>query len=76
LGHDGLPVSFRSDRYMDSGKGAPRLLPWSGDYADYRSVGGLLVPHHFIRYWHVHGQRVPYVDFVLEPPQYDMPEPY
>jgi hypothetical protein len=61
---------------MDSGKGAPRLLPWSGDYADYRSVGGLLVPHHFIRYWHVHGQRVPYVDFVLEPPQYDMPEPY
>ncbi|HWO09301.1 MAG TPA: DUF6544 family protein [Polyangiaceae bacterium] len=74
--HDGLPRSFRSERYMDSGKGTPRLLPWSGDYADYRPVGGLLVPHHFIGYWHVDGQRVPYVDFVLEPPEYDVPEPY
>lgn len=76
FGPDGLPRSFSAERYMDDGKGSPRLLPWSGDYEDYRSVDGLLVPHHFIGYWHVDGERVAYVDFVLEPPQYDVLEPF
>ena len=76
FGPDGLPRSFSAERYMDDGKSSPRLLPWSGDYEDYRSVDGLLVPHHFIGYWHVDGERIAYVDFVLEPPQYDVPEPF
>jgi hypothetical protein len=76
FGPDGLPRSFSAERYMDDGKSSPRLLPWSGDYEDYRTVDGLLVPHHFIGYWHVDGERIAYVDFVLEPPQYDVPEPF
>jgi hypothetical protein len=76
FGEDGLPCSFHADRYFDTGSGQPRLLPWSGDYADYRRVDGLLVPHHFVGYWHVDGQRVPYVDFILEKPEYDVREPF
>jgi hypothetical protein len=76
FGEDGLARSFSADRYLDSGAGEPKLLPWSGDYEDYRAVDGLLVPHHFIGYWHVAGERIPYVDFVLETPEYDVREPY
>jgi hypothetical protein len=76
FGEDGLARSFSAERYLDSGAGAPRLLPWSGDYEDYRAVNGLLVPHHFIGYWHVAGERIAYVDFVLETPEYDVREPY
>jgi hypothetical protein len=76
FGDDGLPRSFRAERYLDTGSGEPRLLPWSGDYEDYRRVNGLLVPHHFIGYWHVDGQRIAYVDFLLETPEYDVREPY
>ena len=76
FGDDGLPRSFQADRYLDTGSGQPRLLPWSGDYADYRRVSGMLVPHHFIGYWHVDGQRIAYVDFVLETPQYDVRDPF
>jgi hypothetical protein len=73
---EGLPRSFHAHRYLDTGSGEPRLLPWSGDYADYRRVDGLLVPHHFVGYWHVDGQRIPYVDFILETPEYDVSEPF
>ena len=76
FGDDGLPRSFQADRHLDTGSGQPRLLPWSGDYADYRRVSGMLVPHHFIGYWHVDGQRIAYVDFVLETPQYDVRDPF
>jgi hypothetical protein len=76
FGDDGLSRSFRAERYMDTGTGEPKLLPWSGDYADYRRVNGLLVPHHFIGYWHVDGQRIPYVDFLLETPKYNVREPF
>lgn len=72
FGDDGLARTFRADRFLDTGTGQPKLLPWSGDYEDYRQVGGLLVPHHFIGYWHVDGQRIPYVDFLLETPEYDV----
>jgi hypothetical protein len=76
FGDDGLARTFRADRFMDTGTGQPKLLPWSGDYEDYRQVGGLLVPHHFIGYWHVDGRRIPYVDFLLETPEYDVREPF
>jgi hypothetical protein len=76
FGEDGLARSFSAERYLDTGAGEPRLLPWSGDYKDYRSVNGLLVPHHFIGFWHVEGERIPYVDFVLDTPEYDVREPF
>jgi hypothetical protein len=76
FGSDGLPRSFRADRYLDTGSGEPRLLPWSGDYEDYRWVDGLLVPHRFVGYWHVDGERVPYVDFSIDTPEYDVGEPF
>jgi hypothetical protein len=76
FGDDGLPRTFRADRFLDTGTDEPRLLPWSGDYEDYRRVNGLLVPHHFIGYWHVDGQRIAYVDFSLETPEYDVREPF
>ncbi len=73
FGADGLPASFAAERYFDSGQGQAQLLPWSGTYEDYRRVNGLLVPHHLVAYWHVGGERVPYVDFLLETPEYDPP---
>jgi hypothetical protein len=76
FGADGLPRSFHAERYLDTGHGAPRLLPWSGDYDDYRRVGGLLVPHHLVGYWHLDGERIPYVDFWIETPEYDVREPF
>jgi hypothetical protein len=71
FGSDALPRAFFADRYLDTGKGQPELRPWSGDYTDYREVAGLLVPHRFIGYWHIDGQRVPYADFLVETPEYD-----
>jgi hypothetical protein len=76
FGDDGLPRSFQADRYLDTGAGQPRRLPWSGDYDDYRRVDGVLVPHHFVGYWHVGGQHIAYVDFILETPEYDVREPF
>jgi len=76
FGADGLPQRFSAERYFDTGRGRAELRPWSGDYADYREVDGLLVPHHFVGYWHVDGGRIPYVDFQLERPEYDVAKPY
>jgi hypothetical protein len=77
FGEDRLPRSFSADRYFDAGRGPALLKPWSGDYADYREVqDGMIVPHRFIGYWHVDGTRVPYVDFQLEPPEYDVQRPF
>ncbi len=76
FGADGLPRAFHAERYYDTGAGQPELRPWSGDYLDYRNVGGLLVPFHFIGYWHVGVQRIAYVDFELETPELDATDPF
>jgi hypothetical protein len=76
FGADGLARGFSADRYFDAGSGTPELLPWSGDYEDYREAAGMLVPHRFVGYWHVGGKRVPYVDFRLETPEYDVAAPF
>lgn len=46
---------------------------WSDE--NYRRVNALLPPHHVIGHWHIDGQRVPYVDFLLKTPEY-VPEPF
>ncbi len=76
FGDDSLPRGFSAERYFDNGKAPPRLLPWSGDIADYRVIDGMLIPHHFVGYWHVGGTRIPYVDFWLERPQFDVTSPF
>ncbi len=76
FGADGLPRAFHADRYYDTGKGKAELRPWSGDYLDYQPVEGLLVPFHFLGYWHVNGQRIAYVDFELETPEIDATAPF
>jgi hypothetical protein len=76
FGEDGLPRLFSAKRYFDSGKGQAVLRPWSGDYGDYREVAGMLVPHHFVGYWHLDGKRIPYADFEIERAEYDSPAPY
>jgi hypothetical protein len=76
FGDDCLPRGFFADRYFDTGEGQAQLRPWSGDYADYREVEGMLVPHGFLGYWHVDGERIPYVDFLLERPEYDAKTPF
>jgi hypothetical protein len=76
FGGDALPEGFFAERYFDTGTGRPELRPWSGSYTDYRKVDGMLIPHHFIGYWHVDGERVPYVDFELDPPEYDVAAPF
>jgi hypothetical protein len=76
FGADGLPRAFHADRYYDTGKGQPELRPWSGDYLDYRTVDGLLMPFHYLGYWHVDGQRIAYVDFELETPEIDATAPF
>jgi hypothetical protein len=76
FGADGLPRAFFSDRYFDTGAGEAQLRPWSGEYLDYRPVDGMMVPHHFIGYWHIDGTRIPYVDFQLERPEYDCAQPF
>jgi uncharacterized protein DUF6544 len=76
FGPDGLACGFSAERYFDAGRGTPELKPWSGDYEDYRAAGGMLVPHRFVGYWHVGDERVPYVDFRLETPEYGVAAPF
>jgi uncharacterized protein DUF6544 len=76
FGADALPRAFSSERYLDTGAGRPELRTWSGEYADYRAVAGLLVPHRLLGYWNVDGRRVPYVDFVLDAPEYNVRTPF
>lgn len=76
FGEDGFPRSFHAQRFYDDGKAKPELRPWGGDYLDYREVGGVPVPFHFVGYWIVSGERKPYVDFWLDPPEVDVAEPY
>jgi len=76
FGDDGLPRTFSTERYLDTGAGQPRLVPWSGDYAEYRRVDGLLVPHRLVAHWHLDGRRVPYADFTVDTLEYDVREPF
>jgi hypothetical protein len=71
----GLPRRFDADRYRDTGRGAAVRARWSGEYADYRRVNGWLIPHRLVGYWHEGAERLPYADFVLEAPEYDVLQP-
>jgi hypothetical protein len=70
FGVDGLPASVSADRYRDLG-GRAVLTPWRGEFADYRAVRGMLVPHQVAVYWHVDGQDIPYARFQVERLEYN-----
>lgn len=76
LGKDGLFSRFSAERYRDDGRGRAVLAPWSGDYAEYREVRGVLVPQRLIAHWHDGAERMPVADFELEPLELDVREPY
>ncbi len=71
---DGLPLRVSAERYrLEGGKNV--LTPWSGEYGDYRNVDGLLVPHLLAAFWHVEGNRVPVLRFLVEELKYDVSPP-
>lgn len=65
FGTDDLPVTCSADRFFDSG-GQSVLTPWSGRFADFRAVDGLLVPHHVVAAWVINGSPSEYVRFDVE----------
>jgi hypothetical protein len=71
FGPDGLPVSFRAQRYRDIGRGESVLTTFSGEYADYRDVEGLRVPQRVVGHWHVNGRKIPYAIFEVEALAFD-----
>jgi hypothetical protein len=76
FGPDGLLATFSAERYLDTGRGAAVLRPWSGELGDYREVAGMRVPHRMAACWHVGEQRVPYARFEVERIEYDVTQPY
>lgn len=73
---DGLPETFSAVRYRDLGGGKSVLTPWSGRYADYREVDGLLVPHQVVVSWRVGGEDIPYARFLVERLEFDAAAPF
>lgn len=73
---EGLPVAFFANRYRDLGDGTQALTPFSGSYADYREVDGLLVPFEISGQWHVGDQILPYASFKVERLDYDIGAPF
>jgi hypothetical protein len=71
FGEDGLPTAFRADRYRDLGGGRSALTPFTGEFADFRDEGGLLVPHHMTALWHTGEAALPYARFLVERVDYD-----
>ena len=76
FGAEGLPRGFRADRYRDLGGGKSALTAFPGETSDFREVDGLLVPHQMVASWHLEGQRLPYVRFLVERLEYDTPSPF
>jgi hypothetical protein len=73
FGEDGLPRALVADRYLDRGGGPAVLTPWRGEYGNYRTVEGLLVPHQVTASWHGDGPPAPYAQFRVEQLDYDAP---
>jgi nucleotide-binding universal stress UspA family protein len=62
----GLVSGFDADRRRDVGGGKTVLTPFHGDYADFRVVEGVLVPHTLTGSWDVDGRRIPYARFAVD----------
>jgi hypothetical protein len=75
FGADGLPAGVVADRHRDV-NGTGVLTPWTGEYGDYREVGGLRVPFRSEVSWIVDGRAQPYARWVFDRLEYDLAEPY
>ncbi len=76
FGDHGLPARFRAERHRDLGGGRSVLTPFAGEYAAYRQVAGLLVPHRVSASWYLEGKPVPYAEFFVERVEYDAGAPF
>jgi uncharacterized protein DUF6544 len=71
FGSEGLPELLSAERYREVG-GRSVLTPWSGEYADYREVGGLLVPYRVEVGWGIDGRSLPYARWIIDRIEYDV----
>ena len=76
FGDDGLPARFTGERFRDLGGGKSVLTPFLGEYLDYRSVDGMLVPHQVVGAWVIDGRPQPYARFNVVRMDVDAVEPY
>lgn len=76
FGDDGLITTFSADRHRDLGDGTTVPTPWTGRYADYRQVDGMLAPHSVVVSWSIDGQDRPYARFSLKRLEFDVREPF
>lgn len=75
FGPEGLPARLDAERFRDVDGGSV-LTPWSGEYGDYREVGGLRIPFRSQVGWRVDGRDVPYARWAFEEVELDRAEPY
>lgn len=52
------------------------LTPFLGECSDYRTVGGLLVPHQMVGSWIIEGTPVPYARFDVVRIEFDARGPF
>jgi hypothetical protein len=75
FGADGLPTRFTAERFRDVG-GRGVLTPYTGEYSDYRSVGGVLVPFRLSAIWHLEEGPFPYARWEVESVELGVAEPF
>jgi hypothetical protein len=75
FGARGLPALFAAERYR-AVDGRSELTRFSGVCADFREVGGVLVPFRLTALWHLESGPLPYVNWRVEQVEHDRPEPW
>jgi hypothetical protein len=73
FGPDGMPVPFSALRHFTSG-GNSVPTPFTGTFADYRRVDGVLVPFRLAATWHLAGGDYTYARWDVEQIELDRPE--
>lgn len=71
FGADGLPTRMTAERYTDQGE----LRPWSGTYADWRTVSGMRVPFEAEVTWQLADGPCTYARWHVDSMTYDAPPP-
>jgi hypothetical protein len=67
FGPDGLPQRMTAERF--NGEGV--LLPWGGEYRDYRAVSGMLVPFEAEVSWELPSGPCPYAHWLVDSVEYE-----
>jgi hypothetical protein len=67
FGPDGLPERMTAERF--NGEGV--LLPWGGEYRDFRAVSGMLVPFEAEVSWQLPAGPCPYAHWLVDSVEYE-----